>query len=133
MMYKTGRLALALLLISLLALSCRKDGSGPSWDVDVLVPIVKTELTLKNLVADSLLASDPNGALSIAFDGTVFRLNLDTLVEIPNETIQETFILPFGTIYLQPGKFAYLPLAREIIQDIILHEYNLAQRHKCLL
>jgi len=103
-MYKTGRLALALLLISLLALSCRKDGSGPSWDVDVLVPIVKTELTLKNLVADSLLASDPNGALSIAFDGTVFRLNLDTLVEIPNETIQETFILPFGTIYLQPGE-----------------------------
>ena len=102
-MNKTLRLALALILISVLGSSCRKDGNGPSWDVDVLAPLLRTELTLKNLVADSLIATAPDSALSIAFDGTLFRLNLDTLVEIPDETIQETFVLPFGTIYLQPG------------------------------
>lgn len=102
-MSRIHRLLIYFALICVIGLSCRKDGTGPSWDVDIVAPLLRTNLSLSNLIADSLLASAPDGALSIAFDGNVFRLSLDTLVNIPDETIQETFILPFGTIKLAPG------------------------------
>jgi len=100
-----NKLLLALLALSMLSLdACRKGNNGPSWDVDVLAPILKTSLGVKNLVPDSLIQTNPDSSLTIVFDNTIFRLSLDTLVSLPDTSIKERFDLPFGSFYLQPGQ-----------------------------
>jgi len=102
-MHKTLRIAISLALIIAIGLSCRKDGTGPSWDVEILAPLLRAELSLQNIIADSLLSTAPDSALSIVYKGTAHRFSLDTLVNIPDETVQQTFISPLVSAYLQPG------------------------------
>ncbi|HIP09213.1 MAG TPA: hypothetical protein EYG65_05730 [Rhodospirillales bacterium] len=102
-MHKTLRIAISLALIIAIGLSCRKDGTGPSWDVEILAPLLRAELSLQNIIADSLLSTAPDSALSIVYKGTAYRFSLDTLVNIPDETVQQTFISPLVSAYLQPG------------------------------
>jgi len=102
-MHRILRITISLALIITLGPSCRKNDTGPSWDVDVLAPLLRAELSLQNIIADSLISVDPDSALTIAYNGTVYRFNLDTLINIPDESIQQTFISPLASAYLQPG------------------------------
>ena len=100
-----NKLLLLFLILSMLSLNaCRKGNNGPSWDVDVLAPILKTTLGIENLIPDSLIQTNPDSSLTIVFDNTIFRLSLDTLVTLPDTTVKERFDLPFGSFYLQPGQ-----------------------------
>ena len=116
-----NRLLLLFLLLSMLSLAaCRKGSNGPSWDVDVLAPILKTSMGIKNLVPDSLIQTNPDSSLTIVFDNTILRLSLDTLVTLPDTTIKERFDVPFGSFYLMPGQG--IPTLENITSE---NKYNL--------
>lgn len=87
-------------------LSCKKEFTRPSWDVDVSVPVLYTSLGLENMIADSLLSSDTSGAVSIVFNESVFKLDLDTLLNLPDTTVKDTFSIPppFPSINVNPGQ-----------------------------
>jgi len=90
------------MVMGLFIFSCKKDG-GPSWDVDILAPVCHTQLGLNNLVADSLIQENADSSIKIVYSGTVYRVSLDTLVNIPDTTLTEQFYWPLGSIYMQPG------------------------------
>lgn len=86
------RVALALALAALLG--CRKESSKPTWDIDLLAPLVRTTLTVGDLVADSLLEADAQGDLTLVYRGTLFTVGLDTLLEAPDTSFRYTYALP---------------------------------------
>ncbi|MGD0711851.1 MAG: hypothetical protein ABR968_11815, partial [Bacteroidales bacterium] len=61
-----------ILIISLF--SCRKDPGKASWDVSVMAPLIKTSLSLNNLLTDSLIQVNPDTSLKIVYDNTLYNV-----------------------------------------------------------
>jgi len=68
---------ISFLVILLLFFSCRKDFERPNWDVDLLAPLVKTSLTLDNLLPDSVLVTNPDTSLKIVYQTSLFDIDMD--------------------------------------------------------
>jgi len=93
-------------LLFLLVFSCKKEITRPSWEVDVSVPVIFSSMGIENLIPDSLLSSDSNGEVSLVFNQSVFKLNLDTLLNLPDTTVTDTFSIPvpFPSLNINPGQ-----------------------------
>lgn len=73
------------LVFLLLATACRRDDGVPSWQADALVPLVRDQLGIRDLVADSLLDIDPDGALRLVYADRLLRVDLiDEGIAIPD-------------------------------------------------
>lgn len=90
--------------LACLAASCQKDPQGPRWDVDVAVPLVRTTLTLGDLVADSLLTADADGNATLVYDAQLFALALDTVLATPDTSFHYVYKNTFpNPITIFPG------------------------------
>jgi hypothetical protein len=56
--------------------ACRRDDGVPSWNAYALIPLVKDSLNLSDLVADSLLEADADGALRLVYANSLLDLDL---------------------------------------------------------
>ncbi|MFN6378056.1 MAG: hypothetical protein ACK4WD_02190 [Flavobacteriales bacterium] len=109
---------LLLVLMSILVIvSCRKDDT--TWNTDVSVPLFRGELQLNDIIADSLLMTDENGLWSLIYKGNISDLNFDSLAQIPDTTVSESFKVPFnsGSITLPAGA-SIINVTRDIEFDI---------------
>lgn len=88
--------------ISMLA-ACKEDIGGSSWDVDVLAPIVNTRLTMADLLTDSLVEADANGALRLKFETDLIGLEIDSIVQIPDTTVVTPISFDLPITNLPPG------------------------------
>ena len=78
-------------LLAIFALSsCKQDLANVGWDVDVLAPVLRTRLDMSDLVADSLLTADADGALRLRIETPLIDLPLDSILKIPDTTISKT-------------------------------------------
>ena len=93
-------------LIIFIFFSCRKDFEKPNWDVDLLAPLVKTTLTLNDLLPDSLIQVNSDTSLKIVYQTNVFDIDMDSLFKIPDTTIAEVFTVIFSSI-ANPGNSFY--------------------------
>lgn len=84
--------------MSSLFTSCKKE--QPWWDADIVAPIAYSELSLGQIFADTLLATNPDSSLSIAYDSELFKFTFDSLIEIPDTTIFYNHPFPLFTPYL---------------------------------
>jgi hypothetical protein len=94
------RIFLLLAFISLLN-ACRKPTSA-NWDVDAVVPLVNSELNIKNFAGDSIFDADNTGLLSFHVTREIFTIKLDSIIKLPDTTIVNTFTIPA----IIPTKFA---------------------------
>lgn len=100
---KTTLKRLALLITVAAALSsCKQDIGGAQWDVDILAPVIKTKLTMADLVADSLLTADAEGGLRLKIEMPLIDLPLDSILKIPDTTVTNTISIGIG-FTVQPG------------------------------
>ncbi len=87
---------------------CRKEAGPPRWDVDLLAPLVNTSLTLNDVIADSLLVTGTDGALTLLYRTELFGVRLDTLLQVPDTGITYNYVLPIpGPLFFAAG--ALLP------------------------
>lgn len=94
----------ALLLAGIFfALACRKEANRPTWDVDVVVPLIKTTLTIGDLVPDTLLSIDQQGNVSILYSNQLFALKLDTVLTAPDTSFSYIYPVPFNIPNVAPG------------------------------
>lgn len=95
----------SLIFFFLIALfsSCKKDKTY--WDVDLSIPVASSSLSLSNLFPDTIISNNQAGALSILFNDEVFSYNADSLVNIPDTTIYNSFL----PIMFPGGYFPYGP------------------------
>ena len=80
--------SLFILLLITLVTSCKKEQTV--WESDWSVPIINDTLTLTNLVNDSTLTEN-SGFYELSLTRTLFDLNLNEIVNIPDTTINEQF------------------------------------------
>lgn len=78
--------------------SCKFD---PNWDTELEAPIAKMTLTPQNVVPDGEVVPVPNG-LAYIFDKPVFKLPVDSLLNIPDTTINYAFTAPVS-LTISPG------------------------------
>jgi hypothetical protein len=72
--------------------------------VDLVVPLVKTSLTIGDLVPDSLLSTGADGQVSLLYTSRLFDLRLDTILTAPDTNFRYTYVLPLpGPVSFQPG------------------------------
>lgn len=97
------RILLSLLIATHLLGGCKQDVANTSWDVDVIAPVIKTELNMADLIADSLLTSTADGALRLKVEQPLIDLPLDSLLKIPDTTIVKPVAATFALNDIPPG------------------------------
>lgn len=65
---------------------CRKDPGPAQWDVDLLAPLVTTSFTIRDIVPDSLITADAQGAITLLYASELFAVDLDTVLKAPDTT-----------------------------------------------
>lgn len=93
-------------LIIFTLFSCRKDFERPNWDVDLLAPLIKTSLTLEDLLPDSIVQTNPDTSIKLVYQTNIFDIDMDSLFKIPDTTITEIYIIPFNSV-ASPGNSFY--------------------------
>jgi hypothetical protein len=84
---------LAILVIAGCLGACRKEKPA-QWDIDVLGPLIKTSFTISDLLADSLMTTDENGAITLLYSDELFALRLDTILQRPDTSFFYNYVLP---------------------------------------
>ena len=89
-----NRLSFLLLFIFLIiSNSCKHELEAPSWDVDIITPIVTTQVTINQInINDSLLEiqSNDSGLVSLVFENNLSDINFDSLININTEVPGKT-------------------------------------------
>lgn len=126
-----ARVACLLMAFSaILHCGCRKESDKPTWDIDLLAPIARTTLTLRNLVADSLIQAAPDGSVTLVYQGTLFNLGVDSLLPSPDTSFIYRYALPIpGPITLPPGVnfFNQTDVQRFDLGDLALRRLDLRE------
>ncbi len=96
---------LALLVLICSILSCKRE-SNASWDVDVQIPLIKTSLSINDLIPDSLLQVGSDNALTLVYKNPIYTFDLDSLVNVP-DTITHKFYPGFPGVQITAGQDIY--------------------------
>ncbi|MBK7383193.1 MAG: hypothetical protein IPI81_07630 [Flavobacteriales bacterium] len=103
-----GRVACGMALLFSTALgSCRKEADRAMWDVDLLVPLIRTTFTIGGLVADSLIQADAQGQLTLVYSSDLFNIGLDTLLIAPDTSFVYSYALPLSDSINFPAGFNF--------------------------
>ncbi len=123
----TRRVAFAGLLILSTFWGCKKDAGPARWDIDVLATLFTTRFTISDIVADSLQSVAGNGAITLVYSETLFTLDLDTVLRIPDTLFRYpyAFPLPGSDTFTLPAGFPVISennLLRFSLQDLALSQ-----------
>jgi hypothetical protein len=78
-------------LITVFIFSCRKGLEKPSWDTELLAPIVNASLNINNLLPDSLIQANADSSLKIVYNNDLYKIDVDTLFNIPDTTLHTAY------------------------------------------
>ncbi|MBI3234436.1 MAG: hypothetical protein HYZ42_10420 [Bacteroidetes bacterium] len=91
--YKKSILGILLLSIGIYIQSCKKENRDPEWNMDLLLPLAKSTLSIDNLIPDSLLKKGSNGELSVVYQQTLLDTTLADAAKVPDTSITQSFSL----------------------------------------
>jgi len=98
------RLSALLLLFTVLIFSCTKENDNPQWDIDVLGPLAHATMGIENLIGDSSLDINSNGAVSLIIDTSFSNFKLDSIYQIPDTTLITSQVWPPFPQVITPGQ-----------------------------
>lgn len=75
-----------IILIFIVFSSCRKEFELPVWETNILTPLLKSSLTIDNLITDSLITENSDSSISIVYEYPFYSFTLDTLLDINDTT-----------------------------------------------
>ena len=81
-----------LLLISLLSIiSCKHDLENPNWDIDVIMPLAHTNMSINDMLTDTnlIINEDNQGLISLVFNQDFMDLNIDSIIRIDTVADEE--------------------------------------------
>lgn len=104
------KVCLGLLCSLLFFQSCKYDLGNASWDTDLVAPLAKGRLRLRNIIPDSLLNTNADGSLRFIYERDLVGLPLDSLLRLPDTPIVKSLSVPFDYSPVPPGlDFSQLP------------------------
>jgi hypothetical protein len=88
--------------------SCHRN--SPSWDTQILAPIVNANLSINNIITSSYIKDNADNSVSLVFTDSLYNLNIDTLVTIPDTVLNYFYTDNFGITYtFTPGSLIFAP------------------------
>ena len=86
---------LLILLTILLLFACKHELERPTWDVDMIVPLVHSQMNINDMLSDSNLniVENEEGFVSLVFQQEFIDMNLDTLIKIDAIADEQTHTL----------------------------------------
>jgi len=102
---KGGLKVLSIIFILLTIASCNKERPKPSWDVDLLSPLLLDTIRITDVISDTLITTNPDYSVSFVFDEKLYEVNVDSLVKLPDTLFNFSFGLKYlpNPISLNPG------------------------------
>lgn len=92
------RNTLFLLLTCLLIIgSCKLQ--EPTWDTQLLTPLVKSSLTIHNLLDSDLYKTDSSHLVNLVFSKSLYDLSIDSLVNFTDTSARKTFKIDSLSLY----------------------------------
>lgn len=85
---------LLFIVMIILIFSCRKEET--QWKTKWKVPLAEGRLSLSNLVSDSLVQAGDDGVAHIVYESELTNFDLDTLVNLPDTLVSETYSPSIG-------------------------------------
>ena len=84
-----------ILFTSLLLYGCKHELERPSWDVEMVFPLIHTKMNLENMLTDSNLniLENNEGFINLVYEEKFIDINLDTLIKIDAITDEKTHTL----------------------------------------
>ena len=73
---------LLLVIASAIHFSCKREFEKPRWNTQVIAPLVKSKLTIRDIIADSSIVSDQNNAVVLVNRQQIFEYSIDSLVAL---------------------------------------------------
>ena len=98
------RLSALLLFLAIIIFACKKENDNPQWDIDVLGPLAHATLSIENLIGDSTLDINSNGAVSLIIDTSFSNFKLDSIYQIPDTTLITSQVWPPFPQLITPGQ-----------------------------
>lgn len=74
-----------------------------SWDVDVLAPLVKSTLTINNIIPDTVLHKNSDNSLEIVYKNSLYSFSSEKLFKIPDTTLTNPYFYPGTATSIAPG------------------------------
>lgn len=101
-----NKIFVTLFLVVTLSLACRKKGAKPNWEIDSLLPLFETSLSIADIAGKDFVKNNPDNSVSVVFKENFYDLNIDSLVQIPDTIITEQLNIPFN-MNASPGATFY--------------------------
>jgi len=98
-------LPLVEILFILMFSGCQKERPTPSWQVDLLTPLMIDTVTITDVISGRLITVNPDHSVSFIFNELLYEINADSLVKLPDTLFHWGYgleWLPFE-IQLAPG------------------------------
>ena len=88
--------------VALLLSSCMKD-KKTTWDTQMLTPLVKSKLTVSDLLKSDDIIENPDSSLKLIYTTELFEMNTDSFVVLPDSSFEfgaslESLKLPNDTV-----------------------------------
>ena len=133
---------LLILLVTILLFACKHELERPTWDVEMIVPLVHTKMTIKNMLSDTNINifENTDGFINLVYEESLIDMDLDTLIKIDaiadeqihtldsasfddvviadTATIGETISeIPLGTILFPDGNTSNIPALASVASE----------------
>jgi len=131
-----------LTLCALLFFACKHELEQPTWDVDMIVPLVHSQMNIDNMLSDSNLniVENDEGYISLIYEEDLLNINYDSLITLEtkseeksiridsvkfDDVVIEQIItigsviteLPLGTFLFPDGSQREIPAMAGIVQN----------------
>jgi len=81
---------LVLTIISLVS-SCKREEARPSWDSEVITPLLKSSLTINDLLNDTSITANADSTLKLVYQNHLYDVALDSLFAIPDTGVRKVY------------------------------------------
>ncbi len=88
-------------------LSCRKNAQA-SWNTQILAPFVNANLSINDIITSKYITANADSTVSLVYIDSLYNLNLDTLLSIPDTVFRYDTVWPLPQVTAQPGSPLFL-------------------------
>lgn len=86
-------LLLVLLGFVVILNSCRREDVRPSWDTEILTPLLKGSLSINDILSDTLLSANADSSIKLVYQSHLYDFTVDSLFEFFDTSITKSYKL----------------------------------------
>ncbi len=115
-----------LFLLSFVALfsSCRRDEERSQWDTEIITPLMKSTLSIIDLLNDTSVLADADSSLKLVYQNHLYDISLDSLFSIPDTGVRKVYNIDSISLLNQrityPVTLAYVANSAGVLGQAIL-------------